>query len=61
VSVATNESIVLGGMVKDNERVMENKVWLLGSIPLLGYLFKSTEKVVEKKDLLIFITPKVIN
>lgn len=61
VSVAANETIVLGGMVKDNDRVIENKVWFLGSIPLLGYFFRSTEKIVEKKDLLIFITPKVIN
>lgn len=61
VSVKTNETIVLGGMVKDNERVVKNKVWFLGNIPLLGYLFTSTEKTMEKKDLLIFITPKIIN
>lgn len=61
VSVATNETIVLGGMVKDNERIVENKVWLLGSIPFLGGLFKSTETRIEKKDLLIFITPKIID
>jgi type IV pilus assembly protein PilQ len=60
VNVKTNETIVLGGMVKDNERTIENKVWLLGDIPFLGALFKSTEKTVEKKDLLIFITPKII-
>lgn len=60
VSVVTNETIVLGGMVKDNERIVENRVWFLGSIPFLGALFRSTEKTIEKKDLLIFITPRII-
>ena len=60
VSVAVNETIVLGGMVKDNERVVQNKVWFLGNIPFIGALFTSTEKQIEKKDLLIFITPKIV-
>jgi type IV pilus assembly protein PilQ len=60
VSVLSNETVVLGGMVKDNETTIENKVWLLGDIPLLGELFKSTTSQTQKKDLLIFITPKLI-
>lgn len=61
VSVISDETVVLGGMVKDNETTIENKVWLLGDIPLLGELFKSTTSEIQKKDLLIFITPKLIS
>ncbi len=60
VSVAPGETVVLGGMVKDNKTVIENKVWLLGDIPLLGELFTSRTEEVKKTDLLIFITPKIL-
>jgi type IV pilus assembly protein PilQ len=38
-----------------------NKVPLLGDIPLLGNLFRSTQHVNNKTELLIFITPKLLN
>ncbi|MBL7993727.1 type II and III secretion system protein, partial [bacterium] len=61
VMVKNNESIVLGGLLKETEVKTVSKVWLLGDIPLLGKLF--TTKGVEKKktDLLIFITPHILN
>ncbi len=60
VSVTPEETLVLGGMVKETKKTVENKVWLLGDIPLLGALFRSTEETVKKTDLLIFITPKLV-
>ncbi len=60
VSVAPGETVVLGGMVKDNKTVIEDKVWLLGYIPLLGELFTSRTEEIKKTDLLIFITPKIL-
>jgi type IV pilus assembly protein PilQ len=60
LSVAPGETIVLGGLVKDNKMIVENKVWLLGDIPLLGALFTSKTEEVNKTDLLIFITPKIL-
>jgi len=36
------------------------KVPLLGDIPILGYLFKTTNKATEKTELLIFLTPRII-
>ena len=38
-----------------------NKVPLLGDVPLLGYLFKSTAREHSKTELLVFITPKIVN
>jgi type IV pilus assembly protein PilQ len=60
ISVAPEQTVVIGGMVKDNESTITKKVWLLGDIPLLGELFKSRTTVVQKTDLLIFITPKLL-
>lgn len=60
ISVSPGETIVLGGMVKDNKIQTEDKMWLLGDIPILGALFTSSTEEVQKTDLLIFITPKIL-
>jgi type IV pilus assembly protein PilQ len=60
VSVSPGETVVIGGMVKENKTEIESKVWLLGDIPFLGELFTSRTEIVNKTDLLIFITPKIL-
>ena len=54
------ETIVLGGLIRDDVQVSESKVPLLGDIPLLGTLFKSTSKVVTKQNLLVFLRPTIL-
>ncbi|KZX81346.1 type II secretion system protein GspD [Oleiphilus sp. HI0009] len=54
------ETIVLGGLIRDDVQVSESKVPLLGDIPLLGNLFKSTSKVVTKQNLLVFLRPTIL-
>lgn len=60
VVVRHNESIVIGGLLKEVEVDTKEKVWLLGDIPLIGRLFTNTGKEKKKTDLLIFITPQMI-
>lgn len=60
VTVKNGETLVIGGLVRDKTVDTVNKIPILGDIPLLGYLFKHKNKTVEKKNLLIFITPKII-
>lgn len=60
VIVNDRQTIVIGGLIKDNLTVSENKVPFLGDIPLLGWLFKFHSKRVEKSNLIIFLTPSVI-
>lgn len=54
------DTAVLGGLMRDEETEDISKVPLLGDIPVLGWLFKSSSKSVVKQNLLVFITPKVI-
>lgn len=54
------ETIVLGGLIQDDYTHSESKVPLLGDIPLLGTLFKSTTKVREKRNLLVFLKPNIL-
>jgi type IV pilus assembly protein PilQ len=60
VRVKDGETLVLGGLIKDNEVKTVRKVWLLGDIPLLGNLFRNTSKTKTKTDLLILITPRIV-
>lgn len=61
VLVNNGETIVLGGIFQHRKKVSETKVPLLGDIPLMGWLFRNTERQDSKQELLIFVTPKIIN
>jgi type IV pilus assembly protein PilQ len=52
---------VIGGIYEQFERNRTDKVPLLGDIPVLGYLFKSTTKTNDRTELLVFLTPRVVN
>jgi general secretion pathway protein D len=60
VVVKTRQTVVIGGLMKDNISYVEAKVPVFGDIPLLGYLFKNSRRTIEKTNLLIFITPYII-
>ncbi|WGW00448.1 type II secretion system secretin GspD [Vibrio sp. YMD68] len=60
VMVEDGQMIVLGGLIDERALESESKVPLLGDIPFLGYLFKSTSTQVEKKNLMVFIKPTII-
>ncbi len=60
VTVKDGEALIIGGLIKENESKIVNKVFLLGDIPVLGYLFRHYSIKKEKSDLLIIITPRII-
>ena len=60
VLVDNGETVVLGGIFEQIKSKEVSKVPLLGDIPLLGWLFRSTNVVDQKEELLIFITPKIL-
>lgn len=60
VMVDDGQTAVIGGLIRSNESVTERGVPVLMDIPLLGMLFKSNTTVKQKRELLIFLTPKII-
>lgn len=52
--------VVLGGLIEDRVRQSEQKVPLLGDIPLLGNLFRAKSSNVDKANLMVFIHPKIL-
>lgn len=60
VVIQDQQTIVIGGLVRDVTTNTETKVPILGDIPLIGILFKQTSKTLQKKNLLLILTPYVI-
>ncbi len=61
VKVKDGETIIIGGLIQEKDTIKENRVPFLGRIPLLGYLFKSMEKVKERKELVIMLRPVIVS
>ncbi|MBI5096780.1 MAG: type II secretion system secretin GspD [Nitrospirae bacterium] len=60
VVVRNNETVVIGGLIKDDLTVTERKVPILGDLPILGYLFRYQSKQKGKTNLILFLTPHII-
>lgn len=61
VRVRDGEDIVIGGLIQRNESDRESKVPLFGSIPILGNLFKESNKMNNETELIIIVRPKIIS
>ncbi|MBF0564924.1 MAG: type II secretion system secretin GspD [Nitrospirae bacterium] len=55
------ETVVIGGLIQDKSDESETKVPILGDIPLLGYFFKQSSTNKSKINLMVFLTPHIIN
>jgi type IV pilus assembly protein PilQ len=61
VMVQNGETAVIGGLIRDNDSYYDTGIPVLRSLPLMGRLFGSKTKVAEKRELLIFVTPRVVD
>ena len=61
VRVRDSETLILTGVVSNNDSEIESKVPVLGDIPIFGRAFKSKSKVKRNSELIIMVTPKIID
>jgi type IV pilus assembly protein PilQ len=61
VLVDNGETVVLGGIFEQETKSSQTKVPFLGDIPYLGRLFRKDLKSDNKRELLIFVTPRIVN
>jgi len=61
VTIADGATMVIGGLMREEIRTVEDKVPILGDLPLIGSAFRGTSKAVQKKNLLVFITGNLIS
>lgn len=60
VVVKDADTVVIGGLIQNRDEETVNKIPLLGDIPILGYLFKTTSKTKQKTNLMILLTPRIV-
>ncbi len=61
VMVRSGQTAVIGGLIRHNEGYYESGVPVLRNIPLLGKFFGSTSKVEDRRELVIFVTPRIVD
>jgi general secretion pathway protein D len=59
--VYDGQTVVLGGLISENIRRIKDKVPMLGDIPWIGRLFRSESSSSDKRNLVIFVTPTLID
>lgn len=61
VVTPNNQTVVIGGLMQTQKNVTENKIPILGDIPILGYAFKYSTSSRQKTELIIFLTPHIVH
>ena len=61
VRVRDGQTVVLGGLLSETVNTLKDQVPMLGDLPLVGRFFRSESKATTKKNLLVFITPTLID
>lgn len=61
VLIKSGDTLAIGGLLQDELTKTSNKVPGLGDVPVFGYLFQSHQNVRTKRNLLVFVTPTIIN
>ncbi len=61
VTVKNSQTVVISGLVKTSEIEIYQKIPLLGDIPILGWLFRNTDRKKQKQNLMIFLTPHIVH
>ncbi len=60
VLIKDQETIIIAGMISNSSADVERRVPIFGKIPLIGILFRSTQKRLETRELVVFLTPRII-
>ena len=60
VRLRDGQTLILSGIIQDQERTTISKVPILGDIPLLGSLFRSTDKQNERAEVIVLLTPEIV-
>ena len=61
VNVWDNQTVVIGGLISSQVQSTKDKVPVIGDVPFLGRLFQSSSKIMQKKNLMIFVTATIVD
>ncbi len=60
VMIKDGETIIIAGMIEDETREVNNSVPFFGKIPLFGLLFRSKTEIIEAREIIVFLTPRLM-
>lgn len=61
IRLRDNQTLILSGIIQDSDRTTVSKVPILGDIPILGALFRSTNKTNQRQEVVVMLTPQIID
>ncbi|KAB8332126.1 AMIN domain-containing protein [Scytonema tolypothrichoides VB-61278] len=61
IRLRDGQTLILSGIIQDSDRVNLSKVPILGDIPLLGSLFRRTNKINERNEVIVLLTPQILD
>ncbi|MEO0704521.1 MAG: type II secretory pathway, component HofQ, partial [Cyanobacteria bacterium J06649_5] len=61
IRVRDGQTLILSGIIQESDRVTTSKIPILGDIPILGALFRSTNRDNDRRELIVLLTPEVID
>ena len=61
LSVYNGSTVVMGGLITETRNSFEDKIPILGDLPFIGFLFRSTGEYSEKRNLLVFLTARLVD
>jgi general secretion pathway protein D len=61
ISIYNGATVVMGGMISETRSTVDDRIPVLGSMPLVGRFFRSTYESSDKRNLLIFVTARLVD
>ncbi|MFM6755820.1 MAG: type II secretion system protein GspD, partial [Dolichospermum sp.] len=61
IRLRDSQTLILSGIIQDEDRTSVSKLPILGDIPLLGALFRKTNKQNERREVIILLTPQIMD
>ena len=61
IRLRDNQTLILSGIIQESDRTSVDKVPILGDIPILGALFRSTNKQNQRQEVIVLLTPQIID
>ncbi|MEG5032981.1 AMIN domain-containing protein [Microcoleus sp. AT3-D2] len=61
IRLRDGQTLIVSGIIRDEERVTANKIPILGDLPIIGSLFRSTSKANQRAELIVLLTPQILD
>ena len=61
IRLRDNQTLILSGIIQDTDRTTVTKVPILGDLPIIGSLFRSTNKSNQRQEVIVLLTPQILD